>query len=426
MDKDLIQVTRLANGLTVATDRVHGVHSAAIGVWIAAGARYEDPEREGGLAHLAEHMLFKGTPTRSAADIAHAVEAYGGDLNAYTGREVTAYHAHVLAEDAPHAADVLADMIRRSTLPEDELAREKAVVLQEIGMCADTPDDRVHVHAYTTAWPGQALGAPVLGTVQTVQTLTREAIMAYTHRAYRPERMVLYAAGGVKHGAVVDLAQDHFGDMQAGPALAYPAPARYAGGELRENKALEQAHVFLAFPGVARDDPEYYAVQALAIVLGGGAASRLFQEIREKRGLVYTVSAFHAAYRDTGLFGIYAGTGPESLADLTPVACDEVTRLADTLTEAETTRARAQMRARLLMGREYMLHRADMGARHLLLKGQALDVASLVAKIEAVDAPAIARAARRVFAGRPTLAALGPIGALESYDALADRLKRCT
>lgn len=408
MPQEDIRLTTLPNGLRVLSERVPGVHSAALGVWIAAGARYEDPLSEGGIAHLTEHMLFKGTLTRSPATIAGEVEAVGGNMNAYTGREITAYHIHALPEDLPLCADILADMVRRSTVPEDELLRERDVVLQEIGMNADTPDDYIWDMAYATAWPDQPLGAPILGTPQTVKAITRTQILDYIHRAYPPRRIVFGAFGAIKHDAIYDLVMQHFGDMEDTKSAAPSTPALYKGGEAKETRSLEQSHVVLAFPGLARQDEDYEAARALALILGGGMASRLFQEVREKRGLAYSVHASHSAYHDTGLFMLYAATHPKSTKELIPVLRDEALRLAETLTPQEVARAKAQLCAHLFMRREGMMRRADMAARHLLLQGEILDVAQARSQINAISSSSIVRVAERIFEKAQTLALLGP------------------
>jgi predicted Zn-dependent peptidase len=415
-----IRATTLPSGLTVVTDAAPGVHSAAVGVWISAGARHEDSAAEGGVAHFAEHMLFKGTPTRTAQDISQAIESRGGHLNAYTGREVTAYHAHILADDAPAALEVIADMLRRATLPEDEVERERGVILSEIAMCADTPEDRAADATYATAWGGrQALGAPILGTPATVGAMTRAQVAGYIARAYRPSAMVLSAAGAVEHDAIVALAQRYFGDMEPGDAPPAPARARYTGGQAREARALEAAQLVLALPAPSRTAPDFWAAHAAAVVLGGGAASRLFTEVREKRGLAYAVGAHYAPYTDGGLLLLTAGTGAGTLAEAARVICGELTALASHATQAEAARARAQLRAALLMGREDMATRADMAARHVLFHGGPPEVDALLARIAAVDADAIARAARAMLSAGPlTLAAVGPVGGLPPYGVL--------
>lgn len=301
-----IQITTLANGLRVASDRMPTVESVSLGVWVRAGTRYEQPQVNG-VAHLLEHMVFKGTKRRTAREIAEEVEAAGGNINAYTSRETTAYYAKVLKDDAGLAVDVLADILQHSVFDDVELGRERSVVLQEIGQAQDTPDDVVFDHFQSTAFPDQPLGRPVLGKSEIVAAIPREAIVGFRDQHYRTSRMVVAAAGNIEHDQLVDYAQDAFGDLQSG-GDATSQEAVYNSGERREVRDLEQIHLVLGFRGAPIGTPEFYTMSVLSNLLGGGMASRLFQEIREERGLVYSIDTFMSAFADTGLFGVYAGT----------------------------------------------------------------------------------------------------------------------
>ncbi len=406
-----VEVTRLANGFRVATDRMDHVETAAIGVWIGIGARHEVP-RLNGVSHMLEHMAFKGTERRSAQDIVNEVESVGGQINAYTSRENTAYYLRVLAEDVPLAVDILADILQHSTFESGELERERAVILQEIGQCADTPDDLIFDQFQEVAYPDQALGRSILGTAANVRALDRAALADYMSAQYGADRMVLAASGKVDHASLVRLAEDAFGAM-APLGKAAPEPARYQGGHRAEQRELEQLHLVLGYAGVAYEDPDFYTLGALSSLLGGGMSSRLFQEVREKRGLVYSIYSFHAAYKDGGLFGIYAGTGPDEVRELMPVVLDELARIGDTVTEEEIARVKAQLKAGLLMAMENTRSRAERLGQHLLVFGRPIPAAEIVERIDAVDAAAIGRLAAGVFAGAPTLAALGPVGPVE-------------
>jgi predicted Zn-dependent peptidase len=416
------RVTRLANGLTVATDVMAGVETAALGVWVNVGTRHE-PAAINGVAHMLEHMAFKGTARRSARDISVEIENVGGHLNAYTSRENTAYYARVLAEDVPLALDIIADILQHSTFDEVELARERAVVLQEIGQAEDTPDDIIFDRLQATAYPDQALGRPVLGTTEIISALPRLAIRDYMHRNYGAESLVLAAAGHINHDRLVEMAAASFVDLpRIGPAPA--EPARYAGGDFREMRDLEQLHLAFAWPGVSYQDPDYYASTVLSTLLGGGMSSRLFQEIREKRGLVYSIYSFASSYVDGGLFGVYAGTGEGEAGEIVPLICDEVAKVADSVDEEEVVRARAQLKAGILMGRESSSARSEQLAQQLLVYGRPLSAEEIVARVEAVDATQVARVARRIVAGPLTLATLGPIGGVEPYDKITARLRQ--
>jgi predicted Zn-dependent peptidase len=416
-----IQLTKLPSGLRVITDTVREVDSVAIGVWADVGTRHEDMKHNG-VAHMVEHMLFKGTPARNAVQIAEQIEDVGGQVNAYTSREMTAYHVHLLKEDLPLSLEILSDIIQHSTMPEDEVERERDVILQEIGMTADTPDDIVFDNYQEVAYPGQALGAPILGRTEIITGMRRDTLMEYVDRFYTPGKLVVSAAGNVGHDELAKRVADLFGDLPQDKKFKEDG-AHYTGGEHRTERALEQSHIVLGFEGVNRHEDDYYTAAALSTVLGGGMSSRLFQEIREKRGLVYSIFSFHSAYEDSGQFAIYAGTGPEKLPELIPVVCDEVKRICEVAaTPQELARAKAQMKANLLMGRESMMTRANQQAKQLIHFNGIFDAAERLARIEAITTESVGELARRIFSGAPTLAALGPLSKLEAYDKIKARL----
>ena len=414
-----IDVTRLPNGLTVASDRIATVETVSLGAWVGVGTRHE-PAAINGVAHLLEHMAFKGTERRSAYDIAREIEAVGGHLNAYTSRESTAYYARVLADDAPLAVDIIADILQHPTFDNEELTRERAVVLQEIGQAYDTPDDNIFDRFQETAYPGQAVGRPVLGTGEIVSRIDRDTLRGYMSRHYGGQTMVIAAAGKIEHARLLELVTDAFADLPR-EAESGAEPAVYQGGDYREKRDLEQVHVLLGFNSVGYLDADYHAASVLSTLFGGGMSSRLFQEVREKRGLVYSVYSFVSAYRDGGLFGIYAGTGEKEVGELIPVICDELGKLAADATEEEVIRARAQLKASILMSLESTNARCEQLAQQILIYGRPLTVDEVVRKIEAVDADQVRRLAGRLAAGRPTLSSLGPIRRVEAFDRLAAR-----
>ncbi len=390
------------------------LQSASVGIWVDAGARHESEEMHG-IAHLLEHMAFKGTARRGAREIAEEIEAVGGHLNAYTGREHTAYYARVLKADVPLAIDILADILQHSVFDPKELERERQVVIQEIGQAFDTPDDIVFDHLQETAFPGQPIGRPILGTAAGIQAMPRVNLARFMATNYHAPRMVLVAAGGVTHEAILALAEEHLADLGGDGGQSMPG-ARFQGGEFREDRDLEQVHFTLALPGLTHRHEDFYAYQVTATVLGGGMSSRLFQEVREERGLCYSVFAFASSFVDDGLFGVYAGTGAEEVGELVPVICEEIGKLGRDATEVEIARARAQLKAGILMSLESSGARAEQLARQMLIHGRPLPVEELVAKVDAVDAEAVRRVARRLAAGVPVIAALGPIDGLASYD----------
>lgn len=415
-----IRVTTLPNGLRVATDTMPDVQSVSLGCWVGVGTRNEAASVNG-VAHLVEHMLFKGTERRSAFRISEEIENVGGQLNAYTTREQTAYYAKVLHEDSGLALDILADMIQHSALDADELARERTVVLQEIGQSADTPDDIIFDHFQATAYPNQALGRPVLGASDIVASLPREALVDYIGGHYGAPGMVLSAAGRIEHDRLVDMAFKAFGHLSSEVPPA-PETAVYKGGDFREARDLEQMHFVLGFDGVGVHDPDFYAHSVLSTLLGGGMSSRLFQEVREKRGLVYSIYTFTGGYHDGGLFGVYAGTGEDEVAELVPVICDELAKVGEDVTEDEVARARAQLKAGTLMALESTMSRCEQLGQQLLIYDRPIPVEEIVRKIDGVDRETVIAAAKRLRASPPTVAALGPIDRLESYDRIAARL----
>ncbi|MDP6515578.1 MAG: pitrilysin family protein [Alphaproteobacteria bacterium] len=414
------RITTLANGLRVITEDMPAFETASVGMWVDAGARSETSSLNG-ISHLLEHMAFKGTERRSARDIAEEIEAVGGHLNAYTSREQTAYFARVLKDDLALAVDLLADILQHAAFDSDELERERAVVIQEIGQAHDTPDDIIFDHFQATAYPAQPLGRPVLGTADGVAALTREALAGYMSHHYQADRMVLSGSGRIDHEALVALAEDMFVALGSNTAPDFDG-ASYIGGDFRDDRDLEQAHVVLGLDGVAYDDDDYYVVQVLSTVLGGGMSSRLFQEVREKRGLAYAVYSFSASYVDGGLFGVYAGTGPGSCAELMTVVCDELDKVADSVTEGEVARARAQLKSGLLMSLESSSARCEQLARQLLIFGRHIPTAEIVERIDGVDAARITGVQQRLLGGaKPSLAAIGPVASLPDFAAIAGR-----
>ena len=416
-----VRVTTLANGLRVASADMPELETAAVGVWVNTGARNETLELNG-VSHLLEHMAFKGTRRRNALAIAEEIESVGGHLNAYTSREQTAYIARVLKGDVPLAVDLLADILQHTTMPEDELAREREVVIQEIAQVNDTPDDIVFDHFQETAFPDQPIGRSILGTVEKVSGFSRHELMGYMGSQYSAENMVAVAAGRIDHDVFVDLVGAAFDSLPAANPVVV-VPAVYRGGDKRSERDLEQIHLVIGFNGVPFGDQAFFAEQVMSTVLGGGMSSRLFQEVREKRGLAYSVFSFATSYADSGLFGIYAGTGESHLGELVPVLCDEVAKVATAINDDELDRARAQIKASLLMSLESPSSRCEQIARHMLIYGRPLPPEEIIERIDAIDCDAVTSAARRLLEdGRPTITALGPISGLANYETIAGRL----
>lgn len=418
-----VEVTTLPSGLTVVTDAMPHLETASLGVWVGAGSRDELPN-EHGISHLLEHMAFKGTKRRSARQIAEEIEAVGGDLNAATSIETTTYYARVLKADVPLALDVLSDILTNPAFEAEELTREKNVIVQEIGASEDTPDDIVFDHLQTTAFPNQPVGRSVLGTRDSVCSFTEENLRAYLARNYRAPDMVVAATGAVDHKAVVGQVEDMFAGF-VGPAGPMPQPAKYVGGTYVEKRNLEQAHLAFALEGLPQRDPALFSLQVFTSALGGGMSSRLFQEVREVRGLCYTISTFHMPYSDTGIFALYSGTDDKDAAELMKVVIDETARAADTITEAEIARAKAQMKAGLLMALESSSARAEQIARQIMVHGRVLPASELIAKIDAVTVESARAAGRSLIArSRPAIAALGPGRGLDRAAAIVENFSR--
>jgi predicted Zn-dependent peptidase len=418
-----VAVTKLKSGIHVVTDTMAHLESASLGVWVNAGSRDEHHE-ENGISHFLEHMAFKGTQRRSARQIAEEIEAVGGDLNAATGAETTAYYARVLKADVPLALDVLADILSEPAFDREELAREQNVIVQEIGAVADTPDDLVFEHLQAVAFPDQPLGRSILGTAKTVRSFDGSKLRDYLTRNYRGPDMVVAAAGSVDHESVVAEVERRFAGFN-GPANPPSQPASFGGGSHVEKRDLEQVHIAVALAGVPQTDPTLYSLQAFTNVLGGGMSSRLFQEAREKRGLCYSIYSFHIPYSDIGMFGLYAGTDAADTAGLMRLIVEEIANATETLSETEVSRAKAQMKAGLLMALESSGERIGQMARQLITYGRPLAVDELVAKVDAVTAES-ARAAGRALLGRGKLATavMGLGSGLESAAAIAESLTR--
>ncbi|WP_375598192.1 M16 family metallopeptidase [Devosia sp. Naph2] len=418
-----VRSTTLENGMVVLTDNMPHLESASLGVWVKAGARSER-KTEHGISHLLEHMAFKGTSSRSSLQIAEAIENVGGDLNAATSIEHTGYFARVLKDDVVLAADILADILQNSTLDDGELAREKQVIVQEIGAARDNPDDHVFDLFQEAAYPTQPIGRTILGTVDSVRQFNPDMIRKYMRRNYVGDRMVIAAAGNVDHDGLVRVAAQRFADLAPNGAPD-PQRAEYQGGQERLISDHEQAHIVLGFEGRAYNSDGFYAAQVLASILGGGMSSRLFQEIREKRGLCYSVYSFHWAFADSGVFGVAAATGEDEVAELVPVVLDELRRATENISDEEVVRVRNQIRAGLLMSLESPSARAGQLARQQILWGRPIEMQETVDRINRITAQRVRDVAEQIFtAGTPTLAGIGPISRLADVQSIGETLKR--
>ncbi len=401
-----VRISTLDNGLRVITDNLPGIHSAALGLWVEVGARSEASEING-ISHFLEHMAFKGTTTRSAQQIVEEIESVGGHLNAYTSRENTAYHARVLAADVPLALEIIADIIQNSTFEPEEVNRERDVILQEIGQAFDTPDDIIFDYFQRTAFPNQPVGRPILGPPEIVKKITRDDLKAYIQKEYAASRMIFAATGGVDHDQVVDLCQKHFTKL----STHIPEPfekATYHGGQTFEQRKLEQVHLLIGFESCPYGHPDHFPLSVFSSLLGGGMSSRLFQEVREKRGLVYSIYSFNSLFRDSGLFGIYAGTGEHQVAELLPTVQEILSNFSDSLKENEIERSKAQLKAGTLMSLESTSSRCEQLAQQMMIYKRPITPEEIIQKIDAVSRDDVMRALSNLLSKKPTFTALGP------------------
>ncbi|MDX2290097.1 MAG: pitrilysin family protein [Hyphomicrobiaceae bacterium] len=399
-------ITTLSNGLRVVTHDMPHLETVSLGVWVAAGSRHE-PEPLHGISHLLEHMAFKGTATRSAQRIAEEIEEVGGDLNAATSLETTSYYARVLKGDASVALGLISDILQDSVFDPAELEREREVILQEIAAYQDSPEDVAYDLVQEAAFPEQPVGRTILGTAESVRDISRAALADYLGEHYGSPRIVLAAAGGVDHDAVVRQAESLFSGL-GGTARGADDSAHYKGGIRASAKPFEQGHVVLGFEAPAYGQPNYLAMQVLAGVLGGGMSSRLFQEVREKRGLCYSIYASAWGLSDTGMISVHAATTPEQLAELIAVTADEIVRLAEHgATAAEVQRAKAQLKVGLMMGLESSSARAEQMARHLIAYGRLVGQDELAARVEAVTAEDVGLLCQGMVVSPPAVAVVG-------------------
>ncbi|CAN5765457.1 pitrilysin family protein [soil metagenome] len=411
---------RLPNGVRIVVEPMPGIASATIGLWITAGGRHERAEQNG-IAHFLEHMAFKGTARRSARRIAEEIEDVGGYINAYTGREMTAYYARVLAADVALALDILTDIVLAPSMPEPEIEIERGVILQEIGQALDTPDDIIFDWLQEVAYPEQSFGRAILGPPERVGAFARADLAGFVAEHYGPDQIILAAAGAVDAEPILKLAEAQLGHLAPRPVP--PAdPARFASGERRVAKRLEQAHVALAFEAPGARDEAAYAAQLYAGALGGGMSSRLFQELREARGLCYTVFAQASAYGDTGAITLYGGTSGASVKPFLEIMIDELRRAAGDLSATEIERARAQMKAGLLIGLESPSSRAERNARMLAIWDRVPPLAETIERIDAVTLEAVRGLGRGLCAGAPAVALVGPVRTAPGLARLARRL----
>ncbi|MDC0633846.1 insulinase family protein [Planktomarina sp.] len=416
-----LQTHRLKNGFRIVTENMPGLKSASIGIWIKAGGRHESIEQNG-VAHFLEHMAFKGTKRRSSLQIAEAIEDVGGYINAYTSREMTAYYARVLSDDVDLALDVVSDIVLNPVFSSAEIEVERGVILSEIGQALDTPDDIIFDWLQEVSYPDQPLGRSILGPAERVSNFQKQDLSKFVSENYGPDQMILAAAGGVDHESIVRQCEEIFGNLVSRNQNQLLL-GNFSGGEVRHIKDLEQAHFALAFEGPNYKNSDIYTAQVFATAFGGGMSSRLFQEVREKRGLCYSIFASAGAYSDTGTLTLYAGTSGDKVSELAHITMDEIKRAADNMNENEVVRASVQMKAGLLMGLESPSSRAERLARMVAIWDRVPTLDEVVEKIDAVTVNSVRNFAASLIGGSPAALALyGPVKDAPSVEELQARL----
>jgi predicted Zn-dependent peptidase len=419
----MIDVHQLKNGIRVVFDYIPQVETVSLGMFIGSGSRLETSENNG-IAHVLEHMAFKGTNNKSAKEIAEVIEFTGGYMNAYTSKERTAYYFKMLSKDFNIALELLSDILNNSTFDETELAKEKGVILQELKNILDTPDNLVFDHYFKTAFAGQPVGMPIIGTEGNIKKFDRSYLLDFVNKYYKSDRMVLSFAGNFDQKAIINKLDSLFGNFTPDPGIQF-TPASYTGGEFKQVRKLEQVQCVIGFKGLPFTvSEEYYALNIMNIILGGGMSSRLFQEIREKKGLAYAISAGNSSYLDDGTFLVYAGTAHETLNDLLASTIKELMLIAnEPVNDTELKKAKNQVEASLLMAWESTSYRVDRNAKQILTYNRIIDADEIMAKINAVTKDDIIKVANKIFKTKPTIATLGKVNNQMSYNDLCDLLK---
>ncbi len=410
-----VDVTTLKNGLRIITSTRPEIESVSLGIWVKTGSACEKPEVNG-ISHFLEHMAFKGTQRRTARQISDEIENTGGQSNAYTSREITSFYAKMLKNDTELAVDVLTDILLNSAFPEEELVKERDVVIQEIKQTLDTPDDIIFDYFQEKAYPDQALGRTILGPQQNVRRFSRDTLLTYKKSNYAAENTVVCAVGNVIHDQFVKMVESRMSGYQPQTDFAKDKQI-YKGGFYCEERNIEQAHAILGFQGMNYISQDYYPCILMSTVLGGGMSSRLFQEIREKHGLAYSVYSFSTSQSETGTVGIYVGTDPADLKKLMPLAITEIQKICnEKVTKQELDRAKIQLKASMLMSLESSSATVEILARQSLIYGRLIPIEEMVARIESVTVEDIQRAAQTVFASNPTYTLLGAVKNRTDYD----------
>ncbi|MDR0968498.1 MAG: insulinase family protein [Holosporaceae bacterium] len=399
-------ITRLNNGIQVATRSIESFESVVLGYWVKAGGVCEN-KSECGISHFLEHMAFKGTTSRNAKQISEEIESVGGFLNAYTSKEITAFHAKVLKENKELVIDVLSDILQNPTFPEEELERERGVIMQEIYQTQDTPDDIIFDHFQNVAFANQSLGRPILGTAEIVSKITARDLQDYRAKYYNADNIIFAAAGNVDHDELLKLADKYLSKFRNNVTPVHDKRYDYVGGSYSDVRDIEQTHVIIGFDGLSSASEDYYAAATLSSILGGGMSSRLFQEVREKRGLAYSIYAFSSSYKRNGTFGVYAATSPDKLTELSKVIANELTKIEEDVLEKELDKTKAQLKSALLMARESSSASCEQIANQTAIFGSPLEKEDVVKKIESVSIEDVKKLANKIFSSKTSVVTVG-------------------
>jgi len=417
MDATKYETSVLQNGIRVVSEYIPYVKSVAVGIWVGAGSRFES-EQHNGISHFLEHLFFKGTEKRSAKDIAESLDAVGGQLNAFTTKEYTCYYAKVLDEHLDLALDVLSDMFFNSKFSEKDILKEREVIIEEIKMYEDTPDEIIHDFFSQTIWEGHPLGKPVLGTEETISTFTRDDFLQFINTHYVPENIVIALAGKVEHKKIIELLEKLFGEAKRGPVDKYPFPPDNHSLIQNIYRDVSQVQICLGSPGLPQDHPQIYPLYILNSVLGGGLSSRLVQEVREERGLAYSVYSYHSAFSDAGLFTFYAGTRPDNYEQVIQLILKEAFTIADQgITQKELVKAKKQLKGNLYLGLESVGSRMTRIGKSLLSLNRLITPEEVANKIDQVSLEEVQDLARNIFRqDKFTITTIGPIKNIKQKD----------
>lgn len=404
--KGQAQLTTLDNGVRVVTKKLENFDSVVLGYWVEAGGVCEEVSNCG-ISHFLEHMAFKGTTTRTAKQIAEEIEAVGGYTNAYTSKEVTAFHAKLLKEDTQVAIDILSDILLNPTFAQEELERERGVILQEISQTFDTPDDIIFDYFQNIAFKNQSLGRPILGPVSVVSKITADDLRKYRSTYYNADNVMFAAVGNIEHDDIIASAEKYFAQFSKTKTPSHDKTYEYTGGVYSDKRPLEQAHLILGFNGLPSADADYYTMAIFSAILGGGMSSRLFQEVREKRGLVYSIYSFSSSYKRNGLFGVYAATSADKLTELSNVVSNELTKMRGHISEKEFNRTKAQFKSSLLMSGESNSSICEQIVSQTMLFKRVLSHQEILDKIEAVTIEDVQKLTDRILASNASVVTVG-------------------